>query len=62
MIPLVFTVAEGSGRAPQTTGATMMIDGGEHRFPHERATPSRAGDGVDLGNYPVVQLKMHPHV
>ena len=56
------TVAESPGRPAQTAGATMAVDGGEHGFAHECATTPRAGDGVDFGNYLIVQLEVHSHV
>jgi hypothetical protein len=58
----VSAVAKSPGRAAKATGATMEVDGGDHRVPHERASAPRTGNGVDLGDDCVVQLKVHSHV
>ena len=55
-------VAKSPGRAAKATGATMEVDGGDHRVPHERASAPRTSNGVNLGDDGVVQLKVHSHV
>ena len=62
VVPLVSAVAESPGRAAKALGTTVAVDGGQHRAPHECASAPRTGDGVDLGNDCVVQLKVHSHV
>ena len=62
VIPLVSDVAKSPGRPAKATGTTMTVDGGEHGFPHERASAPRASNSVNLANDCVVQLKMHSHV
>lgn len=62
VVPFVSAVAKSPGRAAKATGATMEVDGGDHRVPHERASAPRTGNGVNLGDDCVVQLEVHSHV
>lgn len=55
-------VAQNPGRAAKALGTAMAVDGGQHRVPHECASAPRTGNGVDLANDCVVQLKVHSHV
>ena len=62
VIPFVFAVAEYASRRAQVLHATMPVNGLYDRFPHESATASQSGDGIDIANDRVIELNVHSHV
>lgn len=62
IIPFVFAVAEYASRRAQVLHATMPVNGLHDRFPHESATASQSGNGIDVADDRVIELNVHSHV
>ena len=58
----MFAAAKDSGSLPHETSATVAVDSGQYRLPHECASPSQAGDGIDFGDNRIVELNVYSHV